>query len=134
MQTPATHTHALYLTMHSTHFSKSPLHANSCNTHTVYLTTHSTHFSKSPYSTTVPLHANSCNTHTVYLRLYGVRHMVMDHSDSEKGNLLPPYRLLFPINSKGSFNAPSHRQDSTYHNLCYTSRGALPVSIHTEHT
>ena len=23
---------------------------------------------------------------TFYLRLYGVRHMVMDHSDSEKGN------------------------------------------------
>ena len=39
-----------------------------------YLTTHSTHF---------------------YLRLYGVRHMVKDHSDSEKGNLLPPHRLLF---------------------------------------
>ena len=43
-----------------------------------YLTTHSTHF---------------------YLRLYGVRHMGKDHSDSENGNLLPPHRLLFPINS-----------------------------------
>ena len=40
---------------------------------------------------------------TFYLRLYGVRHMVKDHSDSEKGNLLPPHRLLFPISSKGSF-------------------------------
>ena len=40
---------------------------------------------------------------TFYLRLYGVRHMVKDHSDSEKGNLLPLHRLLFPINSKGSF-------------------------------
>ena len=40
---------------------------------------------------------------TFYLRLYGVRHMVKDHSDSEKGNPLPPYRLLFSINSKGSF-------------------------------
>ena len=38
-----------------------------------------------------------------YLQLYGVRHMVKDHSDSEKGNLLPPHMLLFPINSKGSF-------------------------------
>ena len=52
---------------------------------------------------------------TFYLRLYGVRHMVKDHSDSEKGNPLPPHRLLFPIKSK----------DSTYHGLCYTSRGAL---------
>ena len=40
---------------------------------------------------------------TFYLRLYGVRHMVKDHSDSRKGNPLPPHRLLFPINSKGSF-------------------------------
>ena len=28
--------------------------------------------------------------------------MVNDHSDSERGNPLPPHRL-FPINSKGSF-------------------------------
>ena len=35
---------------------------------------------------------------TCYLRLYGVRHMVKDHSDSETGN-----PLFFSINSKGSF-------------------------------
>ena len=39
---------------------------------------------------------------TSYLRLYGVRHIVKDHSDSEKGNPLLPYRLLLSINSKGS--------------------------------
>ena len=45
-----------------------------------YLTTHSTHF------------------------IYGymASDIVKDHSDSEKGNPLPPHRLLFPINSKGS--------------------------------
>ena len=42
-----------------------------------YLTTHSAHF------------------------IYG--YMASDHSDSEKGNPLLPHRLLFPINSKGSF-------------------------------
>ena len=49
-----------------------------------YLTTHSTHF---------------------ILRLYGVGHMVKDHSDRERerGNPLPPHRLLFPISIKGSF-------------------------------
>ena len=47
-----------------------------------YLTTHSTHF---------------------ILRLYGIGHMVKDHSDSERGNLLPQHGLLFPISSKGSF-------------------------------
>ena len=35
---------------------------------------------------------------TFYLRLYGVR-----QGDSEKGNQLPPHRLLLLINSKGSF-------------------------------
>ena len=55
---------------------------------------------------------------TFYLRLYGVGHMVEDHSDSERGNpLLFPARVLL--------YTPSHRQDSTYHSLCYTSRGAL---------
>ena len=34
---------------------------------------------------------------TFYLWLYGVRHMVKDHSDSE------PHGLLFLISSKGSF-------------------------------
>ena len=29
--------------------------------------------------------------------------MVKDHSDSEKGNPLPPHRLLLSIDSKGSF-------------------------------
>ena len=40
---------------------------------------------------------------TFYLRLYGVGHMVKDHSDSERGNPHPPHRLLFPISSKGCF-------------------------------
>ena len=40
---------------------------------------------------------------TFHLRLYDVGHMANDQSDSERGNSLPPHRLLFPINSKGSF-------------------------------
>ena len=55
---------------------------------------------------------------TCYLRLYGVRHMVKDHSDSERGNLLPPHRLFFPINKQGFFYMHHPRQDSTYHSLC----------------
>ena len=49
-----------------------------------------------------------------YLRLYGV-------SDSEKGNIGYSLRLTARV----LLYAPSHRQDSTYHSLCYTSRGAL---------
>ena len=40
---------------------------------------------------------------TFYLQLYGISHMVKDHSDSKRGNLLPPHGLLFLISSKGSF-------------------------------
>ena len=60
---------------------------------------------------------------TFYLRLYGVGHMVKDHSDSERGNPLPPHRLLFPIGNKDYFICT--RQDSIYHVIWYTSRGAL---------
>ena len=83
-----------------------------------YLTTHSTHFIYGYMASDIWLRTilivrkererernvlfnNALNT--FYIRLYGVRHMVKDHSDSEKGNPLPPHRLLFPINSKGSF-------------------------------
>ena len=60
---------------------------------------------------------------TFYLRLYGIRHMVKDHSDSERGNPLPPHGLLFLL------YAPSHRQDNTYHSHCNTSRGTLAEII-----
>ena len=52
---------------------------------------------------------------TFLLRLYGVRHMVKDHSDSKRGNPLPPHGLLFPNSSKVFLYASSHRQDNTYH-------------------
>ena len=41
--------------------------------------------------------------------------MVKDHSDSERG---------IPL-QVGLLQASSHRQEITYHGLCYTSRGAL---------
>ena len=62
------------------------------------------------------------STHFIYG--YMASDMVKDHSDSEKGNPLLPHRLLLWIN-RVLLYAPSHRQDSTYHGLCYTSRGAL---------
>ena len=65
-----------------------------------YLMTHSTYF---------------------YMQLYGVRHMVKDHSDSERRNHGP----LFSISGKGSFICIIPQTDNTYLSLCYTSRGAL---------
>ena len=61
---------------------------------------------------------------TFYLWLYGVRHMVNDHSDSERGNPLLPHRLLFSINCKGSFICTI--PDRIAHTMDFvTSRGAL---------
>ena len=81
-----------------------------------YLTTHSTHFiygymASDIWLRTILIVRKEKERHflfkdalnTFYLWLYGVRHMVKYHSDSEKGNPLPPHRLLFLNNSKGSF-------------------------------
>ena len=65
-----------------------------------YTSNYGSHYPKSERERNV-LFNDALNT--FYLWLYGVRHMVKDHSDSEKGNLLPPHRLLLSINSKGSF-------------------------------
>ena len=43
--------------------------------------------------------------------------MVKDHSDSKRKPVAATLSVLL--------YAPSHRQDNTYHSLCYTSRGAL---------
>ena len=59
---------------------------------------------------------------TFYLRLYGIVHMVKDHSDSERGSLMD---YSFRLAARVILYAPSHRQDITYHSLCYTSHGAL---------
>ena len=65
---------------------------------------------------------------TFYLRLYGVTHMVKDHSDSERGREETCCRHMgyfFRLAARVLLYASSHRQDSTYHSLCYTSRGTL---------
>ena len=64
---------------------------------------------------------------TFYLRLNGVRHMVKDHSDSEKGNPLPPHGLLFPISSKGSFVNWARHVVST----CVHVNAAFNIYIYT---
>ena len=51
---------------------------------------------------------------TFYLRLYGIRHMVKDHSDRERGNPLPPHGLdSFWLTARVLLYALSHRQDTT---------------------
>ena len=55
---------------------------------------------------------------TFYLRLYGIGHMVEDHSDSDRGN-----PLLFPINSKGVADHPTER-------IAHTTAFVTPVVEH----
>ena len=57
---------------------------------------------------------------TFYLRLYDVRHMVKDHSDSERGNSLPPHGLLFQINSKVFFYM-RHPTDRIAHTTAFVT-------------
>ena len=62
---------------------------------------------------------------TFYLWLYTIRHRVKNYSDSHKGNsLLPGY--CFCLAARVLLYTPSHREDSTYHCFCFTSRGTLP--------
>ena len=86
-----------YLTTHSTHFC---LRKEGM----FYLTTHSTHFCLRKEGNV--LFNDKLNT--FYLRLYGVRHMVKNHSDWERGNPMPPHRLLFSISSEGEMFFSTH--------------------------
>ena len=56
---------------------------------------------------------------TFYLRLYGVGHMVKYHSEETRCCHMG---YSFRLTARVLLYAPSHRQDSTYHSLCYTIR------------
>ena len=56
------------------------------------------------------------------LQLYGVGYMVKDHSDSQRRSQCHHYRSYsFQLIARVLIYEPSHRQDITYHSLCYTS-------------
>ena len=61
---------------------------------------------------------------TFYLRLHGVKHMVKEHSAREETRCRH-MGYSFRLAARVLLYASSHRQDNTYHGLCYTSRGAL---------
>ena len=63
---------------------------------------------------------------TFYLRLYCVGHMVKNHSDIVREETRCCHMgYYFWLAARVLLYIPSHRQNSTYHDLCYTSRGAL---------
>ena len=69
-----------------------------------YLTTHSTHF---------------------ILWLYGLGQMEKKHSDSEDETRCRYMGYSCRLTARVLLYELYHRQDNTYHGLCYTSRGAL---------
>ena len=62
---------------------------------------------------------------TFYLRLYGVGHMVKDHSDRREETRCRHMGYVFGLAARVLLYASSHIQDNTYHGLSYTSRGTL---------
>ena len=46
-------------------------------------------------------------------------------NDSERGNPLPHVGYSFRLAARVILYTSPHKQDNTYHILCYTSRGAL---------
>ena len=69
-----------------------------------YLTMHSTHFIYGYMASDIWLR-------TIQILREGTHCCHMDYS--------------FRLTARVLLYAPSHRQDSTYHGLCYTSRGVL---------
>ena len=62
------------------------------------------------------------STHFIYG--YMASDMVKDHSD-RKETRCRHIGYSYRLTARVLLYAPSHRQDNTYHSLCYTSHGAL---------
>ena len=60
----------------------------------------------------------------IYLRLYGVRHVVKDHSDRVRDETRCRHLgYSFRSAARVLLYSPAYRHDNIYHGLCYTSRG-----------
>ena len=55
--------------------------------------------------------------------------MVNNHSDSVRITRCCHIGYSFRIAARFVLYAPSHRQDSAYHDLCYNTRGAMGGTI-----
>ena len=75
-----------------------------------YLTTHSTHFIYGYMASDIWL-----------------RTILIVRKETRCRHIGYSYRLT----ARDLLYAPSHRQDNTYHGLCYTSRGALAGTINS---
>ena len=67
------------------------------------------------------------------LNTFGIGHMVQDHSDSEKEETRCCHYMgyFFSFAARDLFYAQSHRQDSTYPGLSYTSCRAVVGTLNS---
>ena len=90
--------------LHSTHFIYGHVREREREREMFYLTTHSTHFIYGYMASDIWL-----------------RTILIVRKETRCRHIGYSYRLTARV----LLYAPSHRQDNTYHSLCYTSRGAL---------
>ena len=67
-----------------------------------------------------------------FIWLHGVGHMVKDHSARRETRCCHYMCYSFRLAARVLLHAPSHSQDSTYHSLCYTSRGEIAEWVNHE--
>ena len=104
-----------YLTTHSTHFIYGHMERER---EMFYLTTHSTHFIYGHMEREM-FYLTTHSTHFIY------GYMASDILIMRKETRCRHIGYTFRLTARVLLYAHSHRQDSTYHSLCYTSRGAL---------
>ena len=112
----------IYLTMHSTHFIYGYMYGWMAM---IYLTTHSTHFIYGYMDGWMAMiYLTTHSTHFIYGYMASdiwLRTILIVRKETRCRHIGYSFRLTARV----LLYAPSHRQDSTYHGLCYTSRGAL---------
>ena len=110
-----------YLTTHSTHFIYGYMEGRK---EMFYLTTHSTHFIHGYMEGRNCFYLTTPSTHFIYGYMASdiwLRTILIVRKDTRCRHIGYSFRLTARV----LLYARSHRQDSTYHGLCYTSRGAL---------
>ena len=102
---------------------------NSSHIHTQNISDANMIFDDNVLSTLIRMEGNvlfNDALNTYYLRLYGVRHNYGKGPLSKREETRCRHmRYSFRIIARVLLYVPFHRQDSTYHDLYYTSRGAL---------
>ena len=111
-----------YLMMHSTHFMYGYMEGRK---EMFYLTTHSTHFMYGYMEGRKEMfYLMTHSTHFMYGYMASdiwLRTILIVREETRCHHIGYSFRLVARV----LLYAPSHRQDSTYHSLCYTSCGAL---------